>query len=225
MRIGVIGSGLMGGKLGLLWARSGHELTFSYSRSTEKLKRLAKQAQGYHGTIAETVANADALLLAVHWSRIDEILFQTGDLADKIVLNCCVPLDRQDKNLVVGTTTSGAEELARKRPLARWVSAFNTSPSEAFADVFANRQEEPRAQLIYYGDDGGAKQVAARLIADIGYEPLDAGPLRTARFVEPFAMVTAELAYRQPGGPRLTYRFSKFDDSGARQKSTVRELA
>ncbi|WP_336741455.1 NADPH-dependent F420 reductase [Aureimonas altamirensis] len=215
MKIGIVGSGLMGGNLGLLWARAGHDVTFSYSRSAAKLERLAREAGGRAGTIAEAVGDADAVLLAVHWSRIDDVLEQAGDLAGRIILNCCVPLDIQDRNLVLGVSTSGAEELARRRPLARWVSTFDTSPSEAFADVFAHRSEEPRPHLLYYGDDQGAKEMAAGLIRDIGYEPLDAGPLRTARFVEPFAMVTAELAYAQPGGPKLTYRFSKFRDAPA----------
>lgn len=62
---------------------------------------------------------------------------------------------------------------------------------------------------MYYGDDRQAKQLARQLISDVGYEPLDVGPLRSARFVEPFAMVTAELAYEQPGGAELMYRFER----------------
>lgn len=212
MKIGIIGSGLMGGTLGLLWGRAGHDVTFSYSRSEAKLQRLAQEVGGLAGTIAQAVEDADVVLLAVHWSRIEDVLRQAGDLAGRVVLNCCVPLDLLDRDLVLGVTTSGAEELAWKRPSARWVSAFNTSPSECLFDVFSLREgkNEARAQLLYYGDDDGAKDIAARLINDIGFEPLNAGPLRTARFVEPFAMVTAELAYAQPGGPKLTYRFSKF---------------
>lgn len=209
MKIGILGSGLMGGKLGMLWARSGHEVTFSYTRSSAKLDRLAREADARAGTVADAVKGAEALLLAVHWSRIDDVLGQAGDIAGRVVLNCCVPLDLQNRDLVVGVTTSGAEELARLRPQARWVAAFNTSPSEAFFDVFAGKENGPRPHLIHYGDDAGAKQVASGLVKDIGYEPLDAGPLRTARFAEPFAMVTAELAYAQPGGPKLTYRFAK----------------
>jgi len=209
MKIGILGSGLMGGKLGTLWAGAGHDVTFSYARSRAKLDRLAREAGASAGTVADAVGGADALLLAVHWSRVEDVLDQAGQLAGQIILNCCVPLDLQNRDLVVGVTTSGAEELARLRPQARWVSAFNTSPSEAFFDVFADKGNEPRPHLLYYGDDAAAKRVAASLIEDIGYEPLDAGPLRTARFVEPFAMVTAELAYAQPGGPKLTYRFEK----------------
>lgn len=209
MKIAILGSGLMGGKLGTLWARAGHDVTFSYARSSAKLARLADEAGARHGSAAEAVAEAEAVLLAVHWSRIDDVLAQAGDLAGKTVVNCCVPLDAENRDLVVGVTTSGAEELARMRPEARWVSAFNTSPSEAFLDVFARKDNKPRPQLLYCGDDHGAKSIVIGLIKDIGYEPLDAGSLRTARFIEPFAMVTAELAYAQPGGPKLTYRFTK----------------
>jgi predicted dinucleotide-binding enzyme len=155
------------------------------------------------------VRGADAVLLAVHWSRIGDVLEQAGDLAGQVVLNCCVPLDDGNTDLVLGTTTSGAEELARMRPRARWVACFNTSPSESLAGVFARKEQAPRPHLLVYGDDAGARAVARDLIRDIGFDPLEAGGLRSARFVEPFAMVTAELAYGQPGGPALTYRFDK----------------
>ncbi|YCI07177.1 NAD(P)-binding domain-containing protein (plasmid) [Ensifer sp. D2-11] len=209
MKIAIVGSGLMGGKLGTLWAHVGHDVTFSYARSTTKLARLASEAGARQGSVEDAVAEVDAVLLAVDWSGVGDVLEQAGDLAGKLVVNCCVPLDMQNRDLVVGVTTSGAEELARMRPKARWVSAFHTSPSEAFFDVFARKGRESRPQLLYCGDDHEAKATAAGLIEDIGYEPLDAGPLRTSRFIEPFAMVTAELAYVQPGGPKLTYRFSR----------------
>ena len=209
MKIGILGSGLMGSKLGLLWARCGHDVTFSYSRSDAKLARLSQEAGAAHGSVADAVQGADAVLLSVHWSNVADVLDRAGDMAGQIVLNCCVPLDDSNTDLVVGTTTSGAEELANMRPNTRWVSCFNTVPSEAFLPVFERREESPRPQVLTYGDDAGAKEVAGGLIRDVGFDPLEAGPLRTARFVEPFAMVTAELAYAQPGGPALTYRFDK----------------
>ncbi|SEG67220.1 NADPH-dependent F420 reductase [Marinobacterium lutimaris] len=209
MKIGVIGSGLMGAKIGTIWARAGHQITFSYSRNPSKLERLARDAGGKVGTPAEA-AQADVILLSVHWSRIDDVLEQVGELSGKVVINCCVPLDEENANLVVGTTTSGAEKLAERLPHVRWVSAFNTSPSEVLFEVFEGRKtRSPRPQMIYYGDDEWAKKVARQLISDVGYEPLDTGALRNARFVEPFAMVTAELAYSQPGGPELVYRFDR----------------
>src|SRR2546422_11390850 len=83
MRIGILGSGLMGGKLGTIWARAGHEVVFSYARSEQKLKKLAREAQGNakEGTPGEAAREADALLLAVHWSRVDDVLHQAGDLS------------------------------------------------------------------------------------------------------------------------------------------------
>src|SRR5713226_7433074 len=76
MRIGILGAGLMGGKLGTIFARVGHEVVFSYARSSDKLKRLARDAQGnaHAGTPGEAAKEADAVLPAVHWSRIDDVL-------------------------------------------------------------------------------------------------------------------------------------------------------
>src|SRR5438309_6025795 len=70
MRIGILGSGLMGGKLGTIWARAGHEVVFSYARSEQKLTKLARDAKGKAraGTPREAAQEADAVLLAVHWS-------------------------------------------------------------------------------------------------------------------------------------------------------------
>jgi predicted dinucleotide-binding enzyme len=75
MRVGILGSGLMGGKLGTIFARAGHKVVFSYARSKAKLKKLASDAQGdaRAGTPGEAAKEADALLLAVHWSRIDDM--------------------------------------------------------------------------------------------------------------------------------------------------------
>ncbi len=76
MKIGILGSGLMGGKLGRIWTSCGHDVTFAYSRNLSKLERLAKECGGSHGTVAEAVETADAILLAVHWSRVDDVLEQ-----------------------------------------------------------------------------------------------------------------------------------------------------
>src|SRR6266545_4165953 len=85
VRIGILGSGLMGGKLGTLFARAGHEVVFSYARSERKLERLAREAKGKAraGTPREAAREADAVLLAVHWSRMDNVLNQAGDLSGK----------------------------------------------------------------------------------------------------------------------------------------------
>ncbi|NVO27243.1 NAD(P)-binding domain-containing protein [Donghicola sp. C2-DW-16] len=208
MKIAILGSGRMGAALGQSWAAAGHHVTFTYARSDAKLQRLAQATGGAWASVPEAIPDADAVLLSAHWSRIPDVLKQAGELADKIVLNCCVPLDEDDANLLYGPSTCGAEELARLRPHARWVSCFNTIPSETFAPVRV-RTLSPQPQVLMYGNDAGAKQVAQTLIRDAGFDALEAGGLTTGRYVEPFAMVTAVLAYGQPGGPALTYRFEK----------------
>lgn len=209
MQIGIVGSGLMGGKLGTLFARAGHDVIFSYARSQGKLEALAQRAgnNARAGTPAEA-ANADVILLAVHWSNVDDALAQTGTLSGKVVLSCCVPLNTANTELVVAHTDSGAEALARKIPQARLVAAFQTAPSESFFEVFSRRDQPARPSQLYCSDDPAAKNVAAGLIEDVGFDPVDAGRLRVARYTEPFAMLTAELAYGSGAGPQLTYRFN-----------------
>jgi 8-hydroxy-5-deazaflavin:NADPH oxidoreductase len=208
MRIGILGSGLMGAKLGTIFARAGHEVVFSYARSKTKLKRLAREAaaSARPATPAEAAGQADAILLAVHWSRVDNVLKQTGDVAGKVILTCSLPMNKDDTRLILGTATSGAEELAKKTR-ARVVSAFNTVPSEVLFAVFERRFRKSRPSLVYCGDDKNAKSVAAELIRDAGFDPVDAGPLRVARYTEPFALLVAQLAYEGDDGPELAYRF------------------
>jgi predicted dinucleotide-binding enzyme len=214
MRVGILGSGLMGGKLGTLFARAGHEVVFSYARSNDKLNKLARDAQGNAraGTPAEAAKEADALLLAVHWSRIDDVLKQAGDLSGKLILTCCLPMDAGNTKLIIGTNTSGAEELAKKVPRAHIVLTFNTVPSEVLFGVFKSKAKETRPSLLYCGDDQSAKNVAAKLIHDAGFDPVDAGGLRIARDTEPFALLVGELAYGREGGPELAYRFERFGE-------------
>lgn len=202
----------MGGKLGTLLARSGHQVVFSYSRRRATLDALARDAgeNARAGTPREAALHADALLLAVHWSRIADVLDQVGDLSGKVLITCSLPMDLGNTALVIGHTTSGAEELARMLPATRVVSAFNTIPSEVLMGVFAARRRTPRPGLVYCGDDPDSKDVAARLIRDVGFDPVDAGPLRAARYTEPFALLMAELAYQGGDGPDLGYRFEHF---------------
>ncbi len=209
MRVGILGSGLMGSKLGTLFARAGHEVVFSYARSQDKLRALARDAGGHAraGAPAEAARHAEGVLLAVHWSRFDDVLGQAGDLTGKVVLTCSLPMDESDTELVVGRTSSGAEELARRLPGAAVVSAFNTVPSEVLFATFEARNRSPRPSLVYCSDDAAAKRLAETLIRDVGFDPVDAGPLRIARYTEPFALLVAQLAYEGEGGPELAYRF------------------
>ena len=213
MRLGILGSGLMGGKLGTIFVRAGHDVVFSYARSDAKLKRLAGEAgkKARAGTPREAAHEAAALLLAVHWSRINDVLKQAGDLSGKVIVSCSLPMNADDTALVIAHTSSGSEELAKKIPNAAIVSAFNTVPSEVLFDVYESRRRTKRPSLVYCGDDPAAKKLVSELIRDAGFDPVDAGPLRIARYTEPFALLVAQLAYEGKGGPELGYRFERFE--------------
>jgi len=214
MRIGILGSGLMGAKLGTIFVRAGHDVVFSYAREREKLERLARDSGGVAraGTPAEAARDADVVLLAVHWSRVDDVLMQAGDLSGKVIVTCSMPMNADDTELVVGRTSSGAEELARKVPTAHVVSAFGTVPSEVFFSVFETAGSGTPPSLFYCGDNAAAKDVAAQLIRDVGFEPLDAGPLLMSRYTEPFTFLTARLANEGNKGSAVAYRFEWYKE-------------
>ena len=159
MRVGILGSGLMGGKLGTVLARAGHEVIFSYARSKEKLKRIARAAgpNARAGTPAEAARDADALVLAVRWLQVADVLHQAGDLSGKVVLSCALPMNADDTELVVGHTSSGLEELAKIVPKAHIAAAFNSVPSEVLFSVYQARRRANRPSLVYCGDDRRAK--------------------------------------------------------------------
>src|SRR5438067_10829212 len=155
MRIGILGSGLMGHKLGTIFARAGHEVVFSYARSEQKLKKFARDAKGKAraGTPREATQEADAVLLAVHWSRIKDVLTQTGDLSGKVIVTCSLPMNEDNTELVAAHTSSGAEELAKMIPKPRVVAAFQTVPSKVLYGVYEARRKPSRPSLVYCGDD------------------------------------------------------------------------
>jgi len=214
LRIGILGSGLMGGKLGTIFTRAGHDVVFSYARSEEKLSQLARDAQGKAraGTPADAARDADALLLAVHWSRVDDVLKQAGDVSGKVIVSCVLPMSMEDSELVVAHTSSGAEVLAQKLPGTPVVSAFGTVPSEVLFGVFVARHKPNRPSMVYCGHDESAKQVAAELIRDTGFDPVDLGPLRLARYAEPFTLLMGQLAYEAGDDPAIAYRFERFGE-------------
>jgi predicted dinucleotide-binding enzyme len=142
-----------------------------------------------------------------------------GDLSGKVIVTCSLPMSADDGELVIAHTSSGAEALAKKVRRARVVSAFGTVPSEVLFGVFAAKRKANRPSLVYCGDDPGAKAVAATLIKDVGFDPVDAGPLRIARYLEPFTLLVGQLAYEGDGGPELAYRFLRLPQRRGRDRS------
>ncbi len=204
MNIGIIGSGDMGSGLGRIWAEKGHVVLYSFSHSREKLKNLAaSHKNALTGTPAEAVAHGDIILLSVGWKSIGDAVAAAGPIRGKIVIDCTNPLKADASGLEIGLSTSGGEEIARLLPEAKVVKAFNTVYAEIYhsdSRLFGSRMPT----MLYCGDDAEAKRVVSELIVETGFEPVDAGPLVSARYLEPLAMLMIQLGIVQGMGTNIT---------------------
>jgi 8-hydroxy-5-deazaflavin:NADPH oxidoreductase len=189
MRIWVIGSDPVARALGRSWAQAGHQVLFTFGDHTD-WDALAAETGGRVGAPAEGAA-AEVVLLAAPWAAVGKALRTVGSLAGKVVLDATNPHEP-----MLGA--SGAEEVAVRAPGARVVKAFNT----VVAPVVAQAAAAPgRLSLLYCGDHTAAKQVAAGLIVDAGFVPVDVGRLEAAREVEALGRLLLDLAYRRGPGP------------------------
>jgi 8-hydroxy-5-deazaflavin:NADPH oxidoreductase len=205
MNIGIIGAGNVGGTLGARWARNGHTVAFGVRdpNSTGSRELLQKAGSGTAATIADAAKSADVLLVSTPWVATQQVIESLGDLSGKIVIDAVNPLMPDLSGLALGTTTSAAEQVAHWASGARVVKAFNTIGFNIMADPSFGGN---RALLLYCGDDAAAKQTVKSLAAELGFDPQDAGPLRQARLLEPFALLWISLAYGQGYGRELAFQ-------------------
>jgi NADPH-dependent F420 reductase len=207
MKIGIIGSGNVGGALGGRWAKVGHEVIFG-TRSPQgtEMQQLSAKASGKTraATLADAAREGDVLLLATPWAATQQIIAGLGDLNGKILIDATNPLLPDLSGLTLGTTTSAAEQVADWARGAKVVKAFNT----VGANIMENSTfDGHRPVMLYCGDDTEAKQVVAKLIGELVFEAIDAGPLTQARLLEPFALLWISLAYSQGMGRDFAFEF------------------
>lgn len=193
MNIGIIGAGNVGGTLGKRWAQGGHAVKFGVRDAADpKLAALLAEAGpgASTGTVAEAAAFGEVVALTVPWSAARDALRAAGNLSGKILLDAMNPLS-PGLRLEVGLTTSAGEQVAAWTPGARVVKIFNTT---GFNNMANPRYGDTGITMFYCGDDAGAKAVAAQLAAELGFSPVDAGPLTQARLLEPLALLWISLA-------------------------------
>jgi 8-hydroxy-5-deazaflavin:NADPH oxidoreductase len=209
MKIGIIGSGNMGSGLGKLWANQGHQVMFSYSRDRAKLEALAQSVgvNASFGTPAESAQFGEVILLVVPWSAVDDALAAAGSLAGKTVISCINPINANFSGLEIGTTTSGAEEIDKRAIGAKVVEVLFPFAEILHSDSRQFGQQPPTQ--FYCGDDAEAKVIVAQLITEIGLEPIDAGDLTSARYLEPAGMLLVNLAYGLGMGANLALQLLK----------------
>jgi predicted dinucleotide-binding enzyme len=203
MNVGIIGSGNMGASMGKAWARKGHQVLFSFSRNPRDLKAVADSTgpNARTGTPAEAATFGEVILLAVPWGAVPVALREAGDLAGKVLFSCVNCLKPDFSGLAVGTTTSAAEEIAKLAPGAKVVEAI--PPMAQILASESHRLGGQQLSVFSCGDDSDAKQRVARLLSDLDLEPVDAGPLSSARYTEPAGMLAVQLAYGMGLGPSL----------------------
>ncbi|MDI6719855.1 MAG: NADPH-dependent F420 reductase [Methanomicrobiales archaeon] len=189
MRLAIIGKGNVGTALGRGLSRAGHDIRFGHRDPREPVREAAEWGE--------------AIILAVPFSAVNDVVRAVGPAADgKPLIDVTNALD-ENMELAIGFTTSAAEELQKRLPGARVIKAFNT--------VFAQNQSSGRLggeQLTAFiaGDDAEAKRTAVQLARDIGFDPVDVGPLKSARYLEPMAIMLIGLGYGLNMGTGIGYR-------------------
>ena len=196
MKIAIVGAGNVGGTLGKRWAALGHDVVFAVRDTTrEKYQSLVTQTGGRAALAsnAQACAGADAILLATPWDTTQDALGACGSLDGRVLIDSTNPLGANLK-LTLGHRDSGGEQVQRWAPGARVVKAFNSTGFNIMDDPVI---EQRHAVMFIAGDDPAAKSVAADLATVIGFETIDAGPLASARMLEPLAQLWIHCAYRQ----------------------------
>lgn len=186
MHVAIIGSGNVGNALAQAFRRAGHQVTFG----------VRKPGGPDQATVADAAARAEVCVLAVPHEAVPDVIAAAGGFDGKVVIDATNPLGMGDGGLglTVGFSTSGAERVAALAPKARVFKAFNQTGWENMADARGYAQ---RPVMFVAGEDDAGKRLVLSLVSDAGFEAVDAGGLRAARLLEPFAMLWIEMCLKR----------------------------
>jgi 8-hydroxy-5-deazaflavin:NADPH oxidoreductase len=192
LKIAIIGKGHVGTALSKGLAKAGHEIKFGHRDPKEPVADAAKWGE--------------IIILAVPHENADQAIEEIKPYADSKTIIDVMNAIGEDYGLGISCTTSTAEETQNKLPNAKVVKAFNT--------VFASNQSTGKVggkQLtaLIAGDDATAKQTVAQLTQDIGFDPIDCGPLKSARYLEAMGILIINLAYTYGMGTQIGYKLVK----------------
>lgn len=221
MKVGIIGAGNMGSAFARRLSAAGHDVAIT-SRDVEDARRVASDVGNGVRAVSqgELAGSADVIIAATPYVQQGDALRASGELDGKTVIEISNPIKPDMSGLAVGLTTSAAEEVARAVDGAKIVKAFNT----VFAQVLEKAPSESRArtvQVFFAGDDGSAKNQVRSLIESIGFEPVDAGPLSNARYLEPLGMLNIYLGHVAKLGTDIAPAMRKLSE--AERERVVRE--
>lgn len=192
VKIGVIGSGKVGGNIGRVWAKGGHEVMFA-SRNLDNDKKLAAEigANAQAGTPREAAAFGEVLLFAVPYGALPELGKTLGDsIKGKVVLDACNPFPARDGDIATRAREQGAGRVsAELLPGARIVRAFNAIGA---ARMGSAHEQPGKIGMPIAGDDKAAIEVASQLIRELGYEPVLVGGTDMGRYLMPGTPLAGE---------------------------------
>jgi 8-hydroxy-5-deazaflavin:NADPH oxidoreductase len=205
MNIAVIGTGSVGGTLGRRWAELGHAVTFGVRDPGDAAARtLAASINGKTdvASVADAVARSEIVVLAVPYDANRAVIAAAGNLSGKIIIDVTNPLAPDLSGLTIGLDSSGAEEVATLASGSRVYKALNQTGFEVMADpVFP----DGRAVMFVAGDEPTGKATVLALVGALGFEAIDAGALRVARLLEPYAMLWIHLMVHQKIGRHFAF--------------------
>jgi predicted dinucleotide-binding enzyme len=201
--IAIIGAGNVGMALGRALTACGQAVIFGvpepekYRESVAALGSAAALAQ-----TADAIATADLVILAVPFAAAEGVARSFADWGDRVLVDATNPLAANLEGLTLGTDTSAAETIAAAAQGARVVKAFNTTGAENMAD---SHYPGGKIFMPVCSDDAEAREQVIRLAALLGFDAVDCGPLKAARYLEPFAMTWIHLALKLGQGRRFAF--------------------
>jgi predicted dinucleotide-binding enzyme len=203
MKIAVIGCGDMGGALARAFSRS-HEVTVTGSRpGSRSAQALVRSSKGNISELPiEEARKAELVVLAVPWAKVDSALESLGSMRGVTLLVVTLPWIGRNR-LAVGFDTSGAESIAARARGAHVLEGFNTMSATTVRQA---RRYHPKATVFVSGGDREAKQRVMELARDVGFDAVDAGTLKSARYTEPMAMLWAAMVMTGPYPDALAFR-------------------
>jgi predicted dinucleotide-binding enzyme len=194
MKLGIVGTGKVGSALGAWAAKAGYQVAFT--ARNESHARDAAQHAGHDAKalpLRELIDESQMILLTLPYAEVKKVLSpMRAHLGRKIIVDVTNPITPDHKALVLGHTTSGAEEIAKLSMDISVVKAFNA----VFAEVYASQNPKIDGQTIsifFAGDDAEAKQKVGELIERLGFDAVDTGPLQNARYLEPLSLLNIHL--------------------------------
>ena len=201
MKIGVIGSGNIGGNLGKHWAKVGHEVLFT-SRHPEQLNQLVNEAGGKSKAVSldeAWEANADVYLLAVPFKAIDRLSeLYAGEYGNKVIIDATNPYPERDGEMaqeVRDSNRNASEYTAMKFGTAKTAKAFNT----IYADHLKERafRESDKLAIPFAAQDEDSKKITQQLIEDIGFDAVYVGGLEDTHIMDPDQKIYGKSTNRQ----------------------------